>query len=417
MCPRANITPHVDGLETHDVSLEAVSGTSDLSHQPKTPPAKHMHKFSLFNPTRLAHQWPLVRKVVHGLAMSLSCALGVLLPWGSVSAVDSDPRNFDLPGTVRPVEVRVSFHLIDVQGIDDEAETFEFSGIMTLSWRDDRQAFDPTAAGVSEKLYHGSYQVNELSPSWYPQVILANASQIPEAQGVLLRVAPDGACTLIQDVHAVGRKELQLRRYPFDQQNLEAVFQILGLDRSQVVLAGDSNAVTADIASIRVPEWYLQSVSGDFREISAPYHPGTEKAATFVISLHVHRKAFFAVWLIIVPLLIVVGLSWCVFWMDRTSLADRMSVTFVGLLTAVAYQSMLGDFMPNIAYVTFANAFINFSLLLMSATAVVNLSVCLCDRNGNQTLGDRIDQRCRWLFPTAYAVLILLALVVTFYFL
>lgn len=236
---------------------------------------------------------------------------------------------------------------------------------MTLSWRDDRQAFDPTAAGVSEKLYHGSYQVNEMSPSWYPQVILANASQIPEAQGVLLRVAPDGVCTLIQDLHAVARKELELRRYPFDQQNLEAIFQILGLNRSQVVLAGDANPSTADIARIRVPEWHLQSVSGDFGEINAPYHPGTSQAATFVISLHVHRQSFFVVRLVIVPLLIIVGLSWCIFWMDRTSLADRMSVTFVGLLTAVAYQAMLGDIMPNIAYVTFANAFISLSFLLM----------------------------------------------------
>ncbi len=229
---------------------------------------------------------------------------------------------------------------------------------MTLSWRDERQAFDPTAAGVTERLYHGSYQFNELSPSWYPPVILANASQIPEAQGVLLRVAPDGACTLIQDLHAVARKELQLRRYPFDQQNLEAVFQILSFDRSQVVLAGESNPVTADIASIRVPQWHLQSVSGDFREINAPYHSSTKRAATFVISLDVRRQSFFVVRLVIGPLLIVVGLSWCVFWMDRTSLADRMSVTFVGVLTAVAYQAMLGDIMPNIAYVTFANALI-----------------------------------------------------------
>lgn len=343
------------------------------------------------------------------------CILGLLLTWGSVLADDFNNRNNDLPGTSRPVEVRASFHLLDLQKINDEDETFEFSGIMTLVWKDDRQAFDPTAAGVAEKFYHGNYQFNELSPSWYPQVILANASQTPETQGVLLRITPDGTCTLIQDLHAAARKELQLRRYPYDQQRLEAVFQILGFDRSQVILTGEANPVSADIDSIRVPQWHLKSVSGGFREISAPYQTGAGKAASFVLSLEVDRQSFFVVRLVVFPLLIVVGLSWCVFWMDRASLADRMSVTFVGLLTAVAYQAMLGDIMPHISYVTFINAFISLSFLLMSATAVVNLRVCLCDRNGNHALGDLIDKRCRWLFPAAYVTLIATAKVVTFF--
>lgn len=348
-----------------------------------------------------------------------SCVLGLLFSWNCVSASDLNFRELDLPGTARPVEVKTSFHLLDLQKIDDEDETFEFSGIMTLVWKDENQAFDPIEAGVTEKFYHGNFQFNELSPSWYPQVILANASQIPENQGVLLRVAPDGTCTLTQDLHAIARKALQLRRYPFDQQRLEAVFQILGFDRSQVTLTGDANPTSVDIDAIRVPQWQLQSVTGGFREISAPYHigagAGTGTAAGFVLSLEVKRQSLFVVRLVILPLLIVVGLSWCVFWMDRASLADRMSVTFVGLLTAVAYQAMLGDIMPHISYVTFVNLFISLSFILMSATAIVNLTVCLCDRKGNHALGDQIDRNCRWLFPIAYAALTSKAILLTFF--
>lgn len=325
------------------------------------------------------------------------------------------PRDFALPGTARPVEVTATFHLLDLLQIDDEAETFEFSGVISLKWKDERQAFDPVQAGVAEKLYHGSFQFNEISPSWYPQVILANASQIPEAQGVLFCVAPDGTCTLIQDLHAVARRELKLRRYPFDQQRLEAEFQILGFDRSQVVLIGTGKPVSADIESIRVPQWHLKSVSGGIREISAPYQSGTGTSSSFVVSFDVRRQSFFIVRLVFLPLLIVVGLSWCVFWMDRASLADRMSVTFVGLLTAVAYQAMLGDIMPHISYITFINAFISLSFLLMSATAVVNLRVCIQDRRGEYEQGDLIDRRCRWIFPVAYLALILFALITTFY--
>ena len=359
--------------------------------------------------------WGFVRALTCQRILWLSGFLVALFSCGCVLSAEMSPRDFALPGTARPVEVTASFHLLDLLQIDDEAETFEFSGVISLKWKDERQAFDPVQAGVAEKLYHGSFQFNEISPSWYPQVILANASQIPEAQGVLFRVAPDGTCTLIQDLHAVARRELKLRRYPFDQQRLEAEFQILGFDRSQVVLIGTDKPVSADIESIRVPQWHLKSVSGGIREISAPYQSGTGTSSSFVVSFDVSRQSFFIVRLVFLPLLIVVGLSWCVFWMDRASLADRMSVTFVGLLTAVAYQAMLGDIMPHISYITFINAFISLSFLLMSATAVVNLRVCIQDRRGEYEQGDLIDRRCRWIFPIAYLALILLALISTFY--
>lgn len=345
----------------------------------------------------------------------LSLALSILLSLsGWIEGAYADVKSLDLPPGARPVEVRASFHLLDLQRIDDEAETFEFSGILTLVWKDSRQAFDAAQEGVTEKLYHGAYQFDELSPSWYPQVILANASQIPETQGILLRVRPDGTCTLIQDLHAIAREELNLRRYPFDRQHLEAAFQVLGFNHGEVRLTGEAQPVTAETSRISVPQWRLDSVGGTLTDLSAPYLEKDLKASALIVSFMVERQSFFVVRLVIIPLLIIVGLSWCVFWMDRASLVDRMNISFVGLLTAVAYQSMISDFMPHISYVTFINSFVSLSFLLMSATAAINLVVCLCDRHGHLEKGDVIDRRCRWIFPVTHVSLILIAYLVLF---
>ena len=51
--------------------------------------------------------------------------------------------------------VRASFYLYDVNEINDEMETFEFTGVLTFKWNDPRQAFDPTVAGVDEKVFQG----------------------------------------------------------------------------------------------------------------------------------------------------------------------------------------------------------------------------------------------------------------------
>jgi hypothetical protein len=50
-----------------------------------------------------------------------------------------------------PVVVRAHFRLRGINQIDDEAENFDFTGVLTLQWKDDRQAFDPRVARVEEK--------------------------------------------------------------------------------------------------------------------------------------------------------------------------------------------------------------------------------------------------------------------------
>jgi hypothetical protein len=72
------------------------------------------------------------------------------------------------------VVVNASFRLFNIGAIDDNMETLEFSGLLTLVWRDARQAFDPAKEGTREKVYSGAFQFNEISPSWYPQVTLVN---------------------------------------------------------------------------------------------------------------------------------------------------------------------------------------------------------------------------------------------------
>jgi len=109
-------------------------------------------------------------------------------------------------------------------------------------------------------------------------------------------------------------------------------------------------------------------------------------------------------------------LSWSVFWMERSSLADRISVSFIGILTAVAYQIVVSEIQPHISYVTLMHGFLILSLLIMSGTVVINLVVGTLDKQGRVAAGDRVDRRCRWLFPLAYFGLNAVMAVVAFTF-
>lgn len=314
-----------------------------------------------------------------------------------------------------PVVVRTRFDLHNINEINDEAETFEFTGVLTLQWHDPRQAFNPAVEGANEKVFQGAYQFDEVATGWYPQVILTNESGLFQTSGVVLRVRPDGTSTLVTTLNAAAESDLNMRRFPLDAHRLEAVFEVLGFHREEVVFRLMEHGSSVDGGlSIEVPQWNVAAIKMDVRERATTYagHPGV--SSSFAFSVEVRREPFYIVRLIVFPLMVIVLLSFAVFWMDRSSPGDRISVSFIGILTGVAYQIVMSDHMPRIAYFTLMHAFLNISFLTMCATVLVNLVVGGLGKQGREAAADRLDRRCRWLFPLCYlglnGVILLLAL-------
>src|SRR5215475_4605278 len=328
----------------------------------------------------------------------------------------SEPFLLAPPKEAGPVVVRARFEWQDINEINDGAETFEFTGVLTLTWQDPRQAFDPAVVGVDEKIFQGAYQVNELATGWFPQVVLVNASGLYQQNGVVLRVQPDGTSTLIGTLNATAKAEFNMRRFPFDGQRLEAVFEVLGFDRDEVLLHVASEAASTRASDVRLPQWTVTGARASVRERAASYAGRRGVSSAFVVSVDVQRESFYLRRLVVIPLVLVVLLSFSVFWMDRSSLGDRLSVSFIGILTAVAYQLVMSEQLPRISYVTLMHGFLNLSFLTMCATVVINLVVGTLDRRGKSELGDRIDRRCRWVFPIAYVGLLLVMFAVAILF-
>ncbi len=321
------------------------------------------------------------------------------------------------PATEGPVVVRASFHLEDISNVDEEAETFQFEGVLTLSWQDARLSFDPAELGVGEKVYQGAYQFNEVFGGWSPQVVLVNESGYLESQGVVLRVRSDGSLSLVQTLSAAAETDLDMRRYPFDRQRLDAIFEVLGFDDTEVVFRPESSTSRAGATMDReagIPQWEISQVRASVLERSAPHAGAKGTASSLVVSVDVRREPFFMVRLVILPLVLMVMLSWSVFWMERSSLGDRISVSFIGILTAVAYQMVVSDHLPQISYFTLIHGILNLSFVLMCSTVVINLVVGALDKLGRIATGDSIDRRCRLLFPLTYFGLILLMVAVAF---
>ena len=344
----------------------------------------------------------MTRRWTRSATVVAACAAACLLS-GVASARDATAQAMQpdfLRGPVlegEPLVVQASLTVHDVNDIDDVAETFEFTGSLRLVWKDPRQAFAP-AEGAREKVYQGSYQFNELTTGWYPQLALVNASADQHTGGVTLRIEPDGTSTLTQIVTATAEVDLDLRWFPFDEQRLEAVFEVPGFGADEVRLEVAPGSLLPVTESVEVPQW---TITGS--ELAT-----TERgiSSALVLTIDVARQSFYIRRLVTFPLAIIAFLSFSVFWMERSSLGDRINVSFIGILTAVAYQLAMGDVLPKISDFTVIHAFMLMSFVVMSATVVINLVVGALDKQGKFELGDRVDLRCRWIFPLVYVGLV-----------
>jgi len=331
--------------------------------------------------------------------MANAIAVAVINPFQAALA---EPFLLAPPKGDGPVVVRARFDLHNINEINDEMETFEFTGVLTLKWNDPRMAFDPAVEGVNEKVFQGDYQFNELATGWYPQVVLVNESGLHQNDGVVLRIQPDGTSTLIETLDANVKTKFNMHRFPFDGQRLEAIFEVLGFDQHEVLLQVDSDIASSLTSEVHVPQWDITKAWVFTRDHVVSYAGQQGVSSTFVLSFDVQRESFYLRRLVIIPLIIVVLLSFSVFWMDRSSLGDRMSISFIGILTGVAYQIVMNDQLPRISYVTLMHGFMSLSFLTMCATIIINLLVGALDQRGRIEFADRIDHHCRWAFPFAY---------------
>ncbi len=211
---------------------------------------------------------------------------------GSSGAVAPDSFVLGPPKGGGPVAIQASFELHDINLINDEDQVFEFTCIAVLRWRDPRQAFDPAHAGVDEKVFQGNYHFDELSPGWFPQVVLVNEAEPLESSGVVLRLQSDGTSTLTMMLNAAAKVDLDLRRFPFDRHRVEVIFEVLGFDASEVVMQVAEDHATLSTDHIRVPQWSVEgaTLSTRERQASSAGHRGV--ASSLVLAVDVDRQSW-----------------------------------------------------------------------------------------------------------------------------
>jgi len=338
---------------------------------------------------------------------------------GSNDASALDPGYLrSLPKSEGPVEVQIGFHVFDITDVSEKDETIDFDGAIYMRWMDPRQAYDPADFGYSAadfppgdysrsppRLYQGDFAVKEVFEGWRPRIKFANGIADRQKTFMAVGVWPDGSVGYTDHFQAKAETPMNLRRFPFDQQSLGLYLYPIFHQRDEVQLVHVESMSGTWQQDSGIAEWTKRGIQLEEHTVEYAHLGGrTAVYSQLLVTIDLARRPGHILLSIILPLLVLVSLTWCIFWLDEESVANRVNISFVGILSVVAYYLVIQDSVPEISYLTMMDAFIIATFLILAATVVVSIVVDKLNRAGRKDDGDRLDRISRWAFPLGYTL-------------
>lgn len=305
-----------------------------------------------------------------------------------------------------PTTVSVGLWVVDVDSIDGAHQNFVASVYVALQWTDRRLA----SRGEEVRQY-------PLDAVWEPRVQIANEiglvrKTLPET----VEVTPDGTVTYRQRYVGPFSQPMRLRDFPFDTHVFRLHLVSPGRTREEIrfvpnprYVAGGLRDAAGIAGDISLPDWRI--VRYEAKELPYALVPGYE-AAGYALEFTAERHSQYYVWKIILPLVLIVLMSWAVFLIDPTEAGTRIGVATSSMLTLIAYRFVVDSQVPRVPYLTRLDIFIFAdTLLVLSSLFMVTLTASLV-RSERQRVARTIDRIWRVVFLLVFGGILTKALFV-----
>ena len=298
----------------------------------------------------------------------------------------------------QPVKVEVGLHVINIAAIDEVNEQFEIDGYLVARWNDSRLTFTPGGPNDQKR----EYQRTQI---WVPYLEMVNGVTPHDRYDVSVVGDPDGSVNYVERFHALLSSKFKLRRFPFDSQELLVVIHPF-MRQSQEV---QFSVYTRDVWAIQeftqyssLAQWDLLSLQPS---IGASHLYGKQESPEVRFTIKVKRRYNFYVWKVFLPLLLMVLLSWAVFWVEARDLSNQVQIAITTILTVIAFAFAISATMPRVPYLTYIDAFFLTCYVFVFISIVELMVVHLTFRRERASdLGVRIQRVARWGVPAAFVV-------------
>ena len=126
------------------------------------------------------------------------------------------------------------------------------------------------------------------------------------------------------------------------------------------------------------------------------------------------RNYHYYLFKIMLPILIILFVSWAVFWIHPTQIEARFTVSIVCLLSLIAYTFIIDQDIPKLAYLTFMDyvVLVSYFFSVIPTVQTIYMHHFINSKVDIRSIENAInfDEKSRKYYLAAYAILIILIL-------
>jgi len=317
---------------------------------------------------------------------AMAMALFVLAAASLLASPGIEAQESAVP--VRDVEVRM--FLIDVENIDDTSQSFTANLALAMRWRDPDLAHSgPESISVP------------LDDIWYPSVQILNQQKLVTPFPRIAEVRPDGEVVYRQRYWGNFSQPLKLRNFPFDTQRLQITLANIGFAAESVNLKPSPDSGVSE--NVSIPDWDIKG--WEFNVVDLPFDDDSYRIEGMEFSLDVERDTSFFKFKVILPLVLIVVMSWLVFWIDPSLVASQISVSVTAMLTMIAYRFALAGLLPRLNFLTSLDFFVLVSTMAVFLSMIEVIYTAYLSTNGQLEQARALDRKARIILPLIYILL------------
>src|SRR6266571_3624348 len=297
-----------------------------------------------------------------------------------------------------PTEISVGMWVVDISSIDSAQQTFTAEIAVVLRWKDPRLAH--TGNGVVR------YPLEQI---WHPRVGIVNeTNSVSRKMPDSVEVDPDGAVTYRQRYVGAFTQPLRLQSFPFDRQTFRVQLVAVRYQSNEVMFVPDQVWIQDGLKgaggispSVTLPDWTIEKWEvKPLVYALAPRHQYSSYAFEFTASRNVSHYIL----KVMFPLVLIVIMSWAVFWMDPIHSNAQINIAITSMLTLIAYRFATDNQLSRLPYMTRLDLFFLVSTLLVFFSLIEVLVTTVLDNNKQTERAKKIDRYCRAIFPAIFAV-------------
>jgi hypothetical protein len=287
-----------------------------------------------------------------------------------------------------PTEVTLGVRMADLSEIDDVKQTITVDFVVRRQWVDTRLI---------------GWEGCRLATTdiWFPELALKNSGRMFERWPQTVSIEEGGKVTFQQRLSGTFSSYQQFDNYPFDKQEIALRFFLLDWTSEKVKLVKDP-VYTGMADLLNISDWQITAVDSHVEEEQLEAMGNVHDGLIFTVKAE--RYLDYYIWKILVPIALIVSMSWCVFWIDPSHFGSQIGFSATTVLTIIAFIFATTNLVPRLGYFTLLDKYIAGATVFVFLALLQSLTTGYLVSRDQKIAARRIDLASRILFPSSFVI-------------